>query len=1106
VSTSILRATATDLASRERALDPTRSFLVQAPAGAGKTELLIQRALRLLALAEVPESIVAITFTRKAAAEMRGRIVYALERAAAGDEPEAPHERVTHRLAQAALERDREKSWNLLQHPNRLRMRTIDSLCAALTRQMPWLSRLGAQPEVVEDAELLYTEAARRTLLDVERAGEHQAALERLLLHLDNNVPRVEKLLVEMLAVRDQWLELVVGESDAERRAELEQAMEYALVEGLGRADSLVPAGEWPLLVELARYAAFNLEDDHALSACRDLQAAPRAVAEDAPTWRGLAEMLLTREGGWRKHFNKNGGFPPAGKQHKQQCADLIGRLSAVAGLEDALCFLRVLPPARYTDEQWEVMRALFAVMKLAVAHLKLVFQGQGTADFCEIGEAARAALSNLEEPTELALGMEARIQHLLVDEFQDTSVAQFELLRRLTAGWQEGDGHTLFLVGDPMQSIYRFRQAEVGLFLQMTGGRIGDVAPEFLPLYVNHRSVAGLVGWGNNVFPHVFPERGDIGTGAVAFSPSASGQTAREEEAVSFDVFANGQDREEAERVVELIREARRKDANGSIAVLVRARTHLPAIVAALKRAGEKFRAVDIDSLAERTVVLDLLALTRAMLHLADRTAWLAILRAPWCGLTLNDLEALAGRDTTAVIWDLLARSLTALSEDGQVRAGRLRAALAAAFAERGRWPLRRWVERTWWALGGPACVSDDTGLLDAAGFLDLLEAHEHAGDLPDLGAFEHEVEKLFAQPDSAAPGSLQLLTIHKAKGLQFDTVILPGLGRKPRHDDPRLLLFAEQPREEGTTGRLLAPIRETGADLDPVYAYLRNLEKRKEANECVRLLYVATTRARSRLHLLGQADPAPGSLLAYLMPGLPPKWQRRLEEAGRVEAPVSAGINGVPLRRLPADWSAVALPAPVAVESRAPEISEIEEPSYVWVGDTLRHVGTVVHETLRRIGTQGLAHFDEAAIRARRPIFRAALANLGVAVDELADAVGRVETALLRTLASSRGRWILGDHAEARCECALAGVAGREIIQGTVDRTFVDEDGTRWIIDYKTSTHEGGGVETFLDEQQRRYRGQLERYARLLAPLGRPIRLGLYFPLLNQWREWAP
>jgi ATP-dependent helicase/nuclease subunit A len=161
-----------DAAERRRALDPETSFIIQAPAGSGKTELLIQRFLVLLARVEQPESIVAITFTVKAAGEMRSRVLDALRKARDGAEPESAHERLTSELAAGALARDARSGWNLLNNPGRLRIQTIDALCMGITRQMPWLARFGAMPRVTEDARPMYLTAAAEALQRIGTPGE----------------------------------------------------------------------------------------------------------------------------------------------------------------------------------------------------------------------------------------------------------------------------------------------------------------------------------------------------------------------------------------------------------------------------------------------------------------------------------------------------------------------------------------------------------------------------------------------------------------------------------------------------------------------------------------------------------------------------------------------------------------------------------------------------------------------------------------------------------------------------------------------------------------------------------------------------------------------
>ena len=887
-----------DAGQRSRALDPTCSFIVQAPAGSGKTELLIQRYLVLLARVEDPESVVAITFTRKAAGEMRRRVLEAM-RGAAGPEPEQPHAAETWRLARAARERDAARGWNLLQNASRLRIRTIDSLCDSLVRRMPWLSRLGAPPEIVEIADGLYTEAARRTIDQVE-VGVHEPALARVLLHLDNDYAALTQFLAAMLARRDQWLRHLGGVEDAAAaRPILERGMQRVIEEALAEVHESAPRFLAAEICALARHAAENV-DDAVLGECAGLRDLPREL----PAWLGIATLLLTQEGAWRRTVNKNQGFPPASRAEKRRILELLAALQADGDeFRERLSALRSLPPAVFDDDQWEVLAALIPVLQLAAAQLRMVFQERGQSDFTGIALAAQEALGGEDDPTDLALALDYRIQHLLVDEFQDTSFTQFDLIEKLLAGWEPGDGRTLFLVGDPMQSIFRFREAEVGLFLQAAREGIGGVQLERLQLEMNFRSEQGIVDWVNGVFPDVIKGGDDIATGAVRFAASSAMKAAGRGAAVRVHPFFDKDDEAEAERVVEIARDARA--AGAKTAVLFRARTHLTSILRALRRANLKYRAVEIDQLGEVAVTQDLLALTRALLHPADRVAWLAILRAPWCGLTLADLHALAAgvpKDTT--IWDVLHDSarIAGLSSDGQARIERVGAVLDEAVARRGA-RLRPWIEACWIALGGADCATEPGEIENAAAFLDLLEKLDEGGDTSIEGLAD-EVGRLFAAADPEADDSLQIMSIYKAKGLEFDVVIVPGLGRQVMSDEPRLLAWLERPGD-----LLLAPVKAAGAKKDQLSAYVKRIDKQKRENEEARLLYVAATRAAKRLHLLGCATRSDkglraAGLLAHLWGNVEGDFARAeaaLPPEPEREATVSR-IPPAPLRRLPA------------------------------------------------------------------------------------------------------------------------------------------------------------------------------------------------------------
>ena len=685
-----------DRAARASALDTSVSFIVQAPAGSGKTELLIQRYLKLLGIIDSPDGAVAITFTRKAAGEMRARVIEALRTARAGIAPESEHERVTYTIAREVLEHDRRLGWNLLENPAQMRIETIDALCAAITRCMPWLARFGAMPEISEKAEDLYREAARNTLRHLEN---EDAALSHLLLHLDNDFQAATRLIEQMLAKRDQWLRHTGANPDL---AAVREVLENSL--------------QKLILAELARLrAAFDSETAGEITVLRDLECFPEARLEDLPRWRDIAGLLLTGGGGWRRRVNINDGFGP-NNPLKNRCEQLLQLLQSNDSLLDALKRFRDLPAPQFTDSQWQAMQAAVTVLTLAVGELQLVFRERGRVDFSELAIRAGEALGKIDSPSDLALALGYRIQHILVDEFQDTSFTQFELLEKLTAGWEPGDGRTLFLVGDPMQSIYRFREADVGLFLKARLEGIGTIRLEPLSLSVNFRSQPQIVDWVNGTFATIFPAEDDRESGAVAYSVSVAGANG-DDAVIRTHAFLDR--RQEADRVIELVKSG----AGRKAAVLVRARSHLFSIVAAFKRHNIPFQAIEIDQLGERPVIKDLMALTLALLHPGDRVAWLAILRAPWCGLTLHDLDGLAGRDPNPAIWDLMRRSNLQLSEDGSQRVGRILPVLEQAIAQRGRRPLRDWIEAVWFHLGGPACAENETALEDAAAYFDLLE-----------------------------------------------------------------------------------------------------------------------------------------------------------------------------------------------------------------------------------------------------------------------------------------------------------------------------------------------------------------------------------------------
>jgi ATP-dependent exoDNAse (exonuclease V) beta subunit len=864
-----------------------------------------------------------------------------------------------------------------------------------------------------------------------------------------------------------------------------------------------------------------------------------RADTADLARWRGVACLLLTAEGEFRKRLTKKEGFPP-------QCADkppmqdLLQELDRDPQSRQILVEIRDLPAPFYGDEQWGRVREVAQVLVLAAAELDQVFREQGAADFPAVSLAALRALGSADAPTDLSLRLDYRLQHILLDEFQDTSSAQLALVALLTAGWQQGDGRSIFCVGDPMQSIYGFRQAEVRAFLELAEDGIGEVRFEVQRLRDNFRSAAPLVDWINSSFARVLPRADDRGRGAIAFRSSVAAIAESPESAapaVALRGFATRA--EESAHIAATIAAQLEQHPAWRVAILVRARTHAREIAAALRARGIAFRAVDIEPLQDRAIVRDIVMLIGALLHLGDRTAWLALLRAPWAGVSLADLLLIARG--APLVWDALADDavMQQLSEDGRVRCRRLRSTLEAAFRVRNDTSIARWVERTWLGMGGANCAASPEDLdLAGSAFARLRELEQRG--LPDPADLPAAFADLYA--DHGAAAAVEIMTIHKSKGLEFDMVVLPALDRHIPRSRDQLLVWHEFART-GRDGMVMAARPAIGADGDRLFEFLRRQLRDAAQLEAERLLYVACTRAKWQLRLtarIGRAEdhqnsarsaaegpaedstvagaahrswsPRVGSLLRVLWPVVGPDFaETETETEGRagIQGEGMGAPRGGPLWRVPRDWTPSLGAAPLTTESMsAPPTLREDSPVFDWAGETARRVGTLVHAELQAMD---LASSDEAAIRARHPHFHRWLALHGVPADRLQEAAARVVEALTAVHRDPRGRWILQRSREDVREHALSGPAQDgsrsrgEVVRVVFDRSFIDAQGIRWVIDYKTSQHSGGNLEEFLDREVERYRPQLQRYGMLAKRMGpEPVRLGLYFPLMRAWREW--
>ena len=1084
---------------RRAAIDPAGSFLVQAPAGSGKTELLTRRILRLLAVVDEPEEILALTFTRKAAAEMRGRVIEALTMEKPEDE--ASHRQETWQLARAANERSVERGWHLAEHPMRLRMMTLDSFTHALAQQLPLLSGLGDMPTPSTHVVPLYREAAEAAFAQLERRNRDQAAA--VLLHQDHDLLALIELVADMLGKRDQWLHDIRPHADNPDalRDMLEAGLAEIMAQKLMVCSRLMPAIAKAELPVLIAFAATN-RGDVELSG---LQMWPDDTLAEVPLWQALAREVMTDKG-FRKPrgITVRQGFPPDREfvAQKQQFQQWLEQLAEVEGLEEALAELMSMPAEpRIDDLQWRVLEAQLVLLLKADAALQRLFEHRGEADFIEIALRAMRALEDEQgNPTDLLMRLDYRIHHILVDEFQDTSLLQLRLLRNLTEGWQSGDGthRTLFVVGDPMQSIYRFRKAEVGLFLLAANNRAGLPQVQALRLERNFRSAPTIVAWANRAFSHIFPSVADPLMGAVEHAEAHAALTHAGE--VHLHLQHQMDAAGEAAAVVSTIQQALKTDGS-RIAVLARSRKHLHAIMQALAEAEIASRAVDILPLNARPEIRLLRALMRALLHPADRESWAALLRARCCGLTTADLHALLAGDDRPVSEILCdGESLARLAADARRRTVHLWQALAPCLNVAGRLPVRNLLETAWHRLQMPGLIESDAGR-NVSAMLDLVGELDEGG-LIDFALLDERMEKLFAAPDSSPEAArVELLTMHGAKGLQWDVVILPGLGHGNAKSDAPLLVMTDVPLETGVQS--LIAVRPPKRGQDAVFNMVRNVEKIRESNELSRLLYVACTRAETALHMFGHVseksgEAVKGSLLSLLLPdGMAGNCFGAVVHSMEAQEHVNAHERRPLTRVLDLDAAPEWLPG-----------ADEGESEYFWAGPEAAPIGIVVHAALQHVAERGIENWTDADSAAEAKIMRGMLVGEGLSGAMLENALHRCASALARVLASARGAWLLSaGHHDGRSEWALSGRSKGTVTHHIIDRSFIDAEGIRWIVDYKTGEHAGGDVESFLDEEVQRHRPQLERYAQLLATIeDRPLRLGLYFPMIDAWREFAP
>jgi len=729
------------------------------------------------------------------------------------------------------------------------------------------------------------------------------------------------------------------------------------------------------------------------------------------------------------------------------------------------------LPSEHFSESTSRNINDIAQVLKLAVAQLKLIFKEEELQDFSEVAMQAIRALDSREVVSDIALLLDYQIKHLLIDEFQDTSYSQLNLIERLVEGWQEGDDKSIFLVGDPMQSIYRFRESQVGIFIQVMRNGIANLNINSLILTTNFRSNKSIVEINNSIFSQIFPSEDNLLQGAITFSKSNSASKKEPKDVVNFYPYSYDQDLKESEQVVAIIKDSLKDNPNQEIAVLVKSRIHLKEIISSLQSHKINFEAIKTEPLKLNLFTRDLISLARSLLSLGDRLAWLSILRAPWCGLTLEDLLIVSNSNEMTIFHQLNSKKLIEeLSEDGIQRSQHLYQAIEGAIMNEGRFSF---VERFSYALSQ---LCNDLKLtkeewIIRSQFLSLVSECELNQTL-NVETLQSMLKDLYAPSQSA---SVKLMTIHQAKGLEFETVIIPGLGKTGKSDSLALI----QVQEVSDNSILLAPIKSSNEKAESkTYLYLKHLQKHQTHFEMMRLLYVAMSRAKEKLYLLGSVTKSGNVASNSFLSLLSQYYQQSIANIKSETSPPSKEP----------------IPPKMVRYKELSVLSKREINNKNQSKNIVKNIDLIYQSALGSIVHYYLEHsLFEPPIKSIETKFL----ELGLPQRLIQSYSSKVCRLLVNTKRDKDFDWLFMKRESTEVESEYSNHTKTVII----DRLFID-NGILWIIDFKTATlNEDESINSFIERQKHSHHKQLFEYQEILEEVFRlPSRSALYCPSVSQ------
>jgi ATP-dependent helicase/nuclease subunit A len=960
-----------------RALDPDGSCVVEACAGSGKTWLLVGRMLRLLLAGVGPGQILAITFTRRAAQEMRERLDEDLVALARGTDAQIVDMLCLRGLAEgharAALPAARGLYERVLTATPAIAIETFHGWFWRLVQSAPLQAGVGYAPRLLEQTAATLDAAWRDFCADLLRpaAATRLRAYEQLTEAIGDDA--TEKLLRNFVRQRAQWWCFAEQAPDAPERA----------VAQLRRAlAALMPGRD----AQHERHPASVLLDHGLTEELRAVLQCWRAIAKPGKTIQEktleLAAWLAAYAGAagaalpdaaradralfaLEALFLTNAGTPRQVLIPDKIDAHLGGQAALAARHRSAhAAVLAALETASAARLEWDALQLTRNGLVCGRRLLEFFQQrkhGAGAVDFTDLEWHAHRLLRDPAMAAYMQTWLDARYRHLLLDEFQDTSPLQWQVLQSWLGAY-EADAHRprVFLVGDPKQSIYRFRGAEPRVFDVAREHLVRTFGAAALRTNVTRRNCQPLVDIFNRVFaganalyePQTTvaaePPAGPrfVLLPRIARAPADADAGAAQAPDALRDVLAQARQQplrdehyregcEIARHILHVRSVSRVRDKQterparwSDVLVLVRNRTHLADLERALRDAEVPFLSARRGSLLRQIEIEDLVAVLAFLANPGDDLQLARTLRCPLFGCDEADLLQLASAVAAgAVPWWPRLRD----AADPSTAAARARLLLGAWLPRVGILPVHDLLDAivhesdargAYAAAAPPAAHAQVQANIDA--LLELALSLD-AGRFPSLPRFLAELQSLRDDDDAdaheglaAGEDAVQLLTIHAAKGLEAPIVILPGTHFDEPPDDRNDVLVAWPPESAAPehfslVGRMSAVGR--------ARSHWVALDQAQRAQESWNLLYVAMTRARQTLVVSGvdRARPSPDSWYERIVTALGSSAPGSVPEATAPTAPTAPSASIAPTQSIAPTATPAAIDAPDAVAGAA-------------------------------------------------------------------------------------------------------------------------------------------------------------------------------------------